>query len=1406
VNKSCEPFAVASSWASGVVPTYDVNVTYQDSICIDSSIATWPTVNIGSLTVGGRLEFRDEFCPADGATVRIHIDRWVHIKNGILSIGNATHPVTRCRVEVIFGRVNWDDRADVRRKSLLVWGARAFALEYGRIDIFGRVPATPVAHLSVTAPVGATTLVLDRAVDWAVGDTVAVAQTTRNVMFLEGDARTEETERVNITAIAADKRSVTISAPLRFSHMGDSMKRLDGQLYSIGAEVALLNRNVAIHGGHWDGEQVPYDHGWQFAIGCTPGNYAGCAGGSADENGYPMSSVRPGVVHIDGVEMRDVGVKSRRHGAVEIDGLRGNRQSVNFIRNSVVHRSFAVGMSLRDGSEPMRLDGNVVFDTQGDGIRVASINNNITRNLVMLGRVPEGFCASIYVPKNPDCWPALFRVTAHNTLINNTAASAVAIGYETEGTPCSDNVNMWRGNKVHSVRDALHVMDNPAVADYAWPTVSFTGPSGCRRVEGVVAYSNADHGVALWFTRGDRVQVNDIVSVDNPIGFSAAVVASQIDLGQTEMRLTLERSAFAGRWPGHGCRNSAYHCRKTKVDDGPWCRSFQNKAPRMGNIGVFETVFMSPHTPITFGEHYFMWHEPDGYAVVKAKATYRDLFFDHFDGADECGLKTVGIYQNPFSNDTHHQHTFSGIRYGDGIANGGEMWAKTTYGPIPGHLTHGLPPQPTYFMDYDNPRFGAFWPDAPNKIWMIDADGSLTRQPSGTGRVDVLSSQSLTRQSTWASMGGFNGVENVSSIGPVREGCSFNTQWNLYTCDSQRYKWLNLIVESTASDAWTRRVGPLVLCKGAGMTRANGDPICEEGIVDFSGGPLSHMQGHRMLQLRMSRFRFIVENGANYTLHYRGSPPSSTRFHLTNWEHTGLPESEIGVVINTRIYGAFSHSRLAVYVDGRKERPTFGFGYPHEFGLTWPGPTDRAGTHYHDKYVTPLLHRNVMSFSMRPEVVMDLRHEMIIQINMDLAIPMSEFFDRKDIFAIALANALGIDPTTVRFAKIVPGTTRRRQSSTTTVGLEVDGGNSTLNTTTATAISTRVDAVAADTAALSQTLNVTVLTVVASVIVVQDPEPAVSVLHNQDYLLYYVSHGANVTTFDTAAMQSHIVTRLIAALTNQTVANATDATTVLVGNNYTFPGTATTRFTLVFAYADESYNTVAMATANASAAALASGLAGYTYENHTYHANDVFVPTTSTTSTPAATPSGVPTTTSDPTTPDTTAAPTVAVPVPTNSSDRGASGANADGGDTAMSLGLLVVVIVVPVVIVGAIVAGVVCMLRKTGKRFDDTELGKAEEHESYADKPKPSAEHKTAPFAGSPATKTVEAPAAAEPAAADRAVVGGDGNESAPSRAQSEKSLRESAISVDASNSLRHSTGAHSERRHSAVHVPEDE
>jgi len=246
-------------------------------------------------------------------------------------------------------------------------------------------------------------------------------------------------------------------------------------------------------------------------------------------------------------------------------------------------------------------------------------------------------------------------------------------------------------------------------------------------------------------------------------------------------------------------------------------------------------------------------------------------------------------------------------------------------------------------------------------------------------------------------------------------------------------------VDNLAEDFMTRRPGPWVTCFGDGMVRSNGHPACQGGVVDYQSGPVMKGKAQRATLDRLTRWWFALENGGNYTLSSRGQPPVWMRFKLQNDEY--LRKSvPAGVTLNLRYFGLNAKCRVGVYVNGRRLRPEVGFDYPW-FQLPpkrWPSANDTSGTHYHDKFVDGQMiseetgsqgfERNVISFSLRPGDEVDLKQEPIVQINTFLSMPIDSFFNDKDTFVAAMASVLGIDESRLKFAKIVPGTTRRRQA------------------------------------------------------------------------------------------------------------------------------------------------------------------------------------------------------------------------------------------------------------------------------------------------------------------------------------------------------------------------------------------
>ena len=100
----------------------------------------------------------------------------------------------------------------------------------------------------------------------------------------------------------------------------------------------------------------------------------------------------------------------------------------------------------------------------------------------------------------------------------------------------------------------------------------------------------------------------------------------------------------------------------------------------------------------------------------------------------------------------------------------------------------------------------------------------------------------------------------------------------------------------------------------------------------------------------------------------------------------GLPASQVGLVLNIRIYGNNAQMRQSVFVDGVKQFYTFGFDYPYVYGQTWPAPLDTPGTHYLDKYVVQGFQRNVLYLTVRPNKRLDVVAENIVSISMSLSI------------------------------------------------------------------------------------------------------------------------------------------------------------------------------------------------------------------------------------------------------------------------------------------------------------------------------------------------------------------------------------------------------------------------------------
>ncbi len=105
---------------------------------------------------------------------------------------------------------------------------------YGGLDIHGKPRNVVWTKLNTTARSGDTSIVLVSAVDWQVGEQVAITTTSFVV---------EQTEVMTIAAVSADKKTLTFTEGLKYEHVAFSERFANGQSYEVSAAVGLLTRS-----------------------------------------------------------------------------------------------------------------------------------------------------------------------------------------------------------------------------------------------------------------------------------------------------------------------------------------------------------------------------------------------------------------------------------------------------------------------------------------------------------------------------------------------------------------------------------------------------------------------------------------------------------------------------------------------------------------------------------------------------------------------------------------------------------------------------------------------------------------------------------------------------------------------------------------------------------------------------------------------------------------------------------------------------------------------------------------------------------------------------------------------------------------------------------------------------------
>ena len=178
------------------------------------------------LIQGGELIFDDE---ADG--VELHSENILIVDGGKLQVGTEEEPYQHKAKIVMYG--------NVLSTEIPLFGAKTLAVRDGTLDLHGKKIEPTWTRLASTARVGDDTLHLVEPVSgWEVGGTIVIASTS----FSQ-----RENEELRITAISSNRSTLTISPPLRYTHI--AVHQIIGRRnITTSAEVGYLTRNVVVRG------------------------------------------------------------------------------------------------------------------------------------------------------------------------------------------------------------------------------------------------------------------------------------------------------------------------------------------------------------------------------------------------------------------------------------------------------------------------------------------------------------------------------------------------------------------------------------------------------------------------------------------------------------------------------------------------------------------------------------------------------------------------------------------------------------------------------------------------------------------------------------------------------------------------------------------------------------------------------------------------------------------------------------------------------------------------------------------------------------------------------------------------------------------------------------------------------
>ncbi|XP_069051252.1 PKHD1 like 1, tandem duplicate 1 [Lepisosteus oculatus] len=385
-------------------------ITKGQTILLDTSTPVLKML----LIQGGMLVF-------DEADIELQAENILITDGGVLQIGTEAAPFQHKAIITLHGHL--------RSQELPVYGAKTLAVREGILDLHGIPVPVTWTRLAQTAPSGSVTLTLQHNVTWKAGDEIVIASTGHRHSQIENEVK-------KIASVSADGRTLTLTEPLKYRHLGVSVTLPDGTVFEGRAEVGLLTRNIVVRGSNnieWNDKIEACEDGFDTGEFATQTCFQGRFGEEVGSDQFggcimfhaPRPSENLAIGRIEYVEVFHAG-QAFRLGRYPIHWhLMGDMKFKSYVRGCGIHQTYNRAVTIHN-THNLLVEKNVIYDIMGgaffieDGIETGNV---LQYNLAVFVRQSTSLL-------NDDVTPAAFWVTnPNNTIRHNAAAGGTHFGF-----------------------------------------------------------------------------------------------------------------------------------------------------------------------------------------------------------------------------------------------------------------------------------------------------------------------------------------------------------------------------------------------------------------------------------------------------------------------------------------------------------------------------------------------------------------------------------------------------------------------------------------------------------------------------------------------------------------------------------------------------------------------------------------------------------------------------------------------------------------------------------------------------------------------------------------------------------------------------------------------------------------